>query len=358
MIASDNGSLKEALRKIDLKQYRPSLIRSMLYLSIDLVLLGVVMISTCIAATSGYYLLSLLLSLLAGNLFFSLFVLGHECGHGSFARSKAINNVIGFVLHHFLLTPYWGWKKSHQKHHRFAGDLERDESFVPFTKDETESLLGVEANSRMTYYRVRIFNVVTFFLGLNFHIYTVYNPKTRCSHFLPNKVFFNAGDKWWVYLGTIVSLTYFVILISLTIQSPAVMVFAYWLPLMVCFHILSFVTLMQHHHEDSTWYFTRDWDRLKGTLNTFDYRYGILNFIISRLHHNIANFHLVHHMFSSIPHYNLEVATRDIVGQSGADYRPEKFSYAKYVKIIWTCNYVENKNADQTSYSLKSFEEM
>ena len=358
MITSDDDSLKRALRKIDLKKYHPSLKRSMFYLSMDMLLLGLVLFSICHAVAGEYYLLSFLLSLLAGNLFFSLFVLGHECGHGSFARSKIINNVVGFVLHQFILTPYWAWKKSHQKHHRFAGDLERDESFVPFTRDESESVLRVKAKSGMSYYRVRLLNLLTFFTGLNFHIYTVYNPKTRCSHFLPNKVFFSARDKWWIYLGTIFSIMYLALLVSLTIKFPIVMVFAYWLPFMVCFHILSFVTLMQHHHEDSKWYFTRDWERLKGTLNTFDYRYGILNFIISRLHHNIANFHVVHHMLSSIPHYNLEAATRDIVGQSGADYTPEKFSYAKYFKIIWSCNYVENKKPDQKSYSLKSYEEM
>ena len=358
MITSDDDSLKRALRKIDLKKYRPSLKRSMLYLTIDLVLLVLVLFAICTAAASGYYLTSFLLSLFAGNLFFSLFVLGHECGHGSFARSKAINNMVGFMLHHFILTPYWAWKKSHQKHHRFAGDLERDESFVPFTEDESKSVLGVKANSGMTYYKIRLLNLVTFFTGLNFHIYTIYNPKTRCSHYLPNKEFLNSGDKFWIYLGTAFSIIYLVLLISLTIKAPVVMLFAYWLPFMVCFHILSFVTLMQHHHEDSKWYFTRDWERLRGTLNTFDYRYGVLNFIISRLHHNIANFHVAHHMLSSIPHYNLEAATRDIVGQSGANYTPEKFSYAKYIKIIWTCNYVENKNPNQTSYRLKSYEEM
>ena len=358
MITSDDGSLTDALRKIDLKKYRPSLKKSLAYLCMDLLLLGLVLYFICTSAASGYYLLSFLLSLLAGNLFFSLFVLGHECGHGSFAKSKVVNNVVGFVLHHFILTPYWAWKKSHQKHHRYAGDLERDESFVPFTKDESESVLRVKADSRMSHYRVRLLNLATFLTGLNFHIYTVYNPKTRCSHFLPNKLFFSASDKWWIYLGTVVSILYLVLLIGLTLNFTVIMLFAYWLPLMVCFHILSFVTLMQHHHEDAQWYFTQDWERLKGTLNTFDYRYGALNFIISRLHHNIANFHVIHHMFASIPHYNLEAATRDIVGQSGADYRPEKFSYAKYVKIIWSCNYVENKSPDQESYSLKSYEEM
>lgn len=45
-------------------------------------------------------------------------VIAHECGHGAFSDSQALNDVVGFVLHHALLVPYSAWQYSHAKHHR------------------------------------------------------------------------------------------------------------------------------------------------------------------------------------------------------------------------------------------------
>ncbi|MEW8483612.1 MAG: hypothetical protein AB2705_00425, partial [Candidatus Thiodiazotropha sp.] len=43
--------------------------------------------------------------LLQGTMFMAIFVVGHDCGHGSFSRYGVINDVIGTCLHSFLLTP-------------------------------------------------------------------------------------------------------------------------------------------------------------------------------------------------------------------------------------------------------------
>ena len=359
MIDTDPIALKEALKKIDLSKFRPSFRESFFYLFVDLLLLTLVLTAIYSATQSGYYILSFLLSLLAGNLFFALWVLGHDCGHGSFSSSKAVNNVTGFCLHHFMITPYWAWKKSHHKHHKFTGDLERDESFVPITKGNAESVLGATKHNKKSFFMVRFFNLITFFTGFNFHVYTHYNPFTKCSHFLPNTAFLNKDDNKWIYLGTVFAITFLSALVYLTVKTPVMMLFIYWLPLMVCFHILSFVTLMQHHHKtDSKWYYSQDWTRLEGALNTFDYRYGAFNLIVSKLHHNIANFHVIHHIYASIPHYRLEAATKELLAQLDADYTPKQFSYSQYIKIIWSCNYVDNNKTEQKYYPLKSFEEL
>jgi omega-6 fatty acid desaturase (delta-12 desaturase) len=173
-------------------------------------------------------------------------------------------------------------------------------------------------------------------------------------------VFLKESDNKWIYLGATTTILFLSVLLYLSFKHPVVMLFVYWLPFMVCYHIMSFVTLMQHHHEDdSKWYYPEEWTRLKGALNTFDYRYGAFNFIVSRLHHNIANFHLIHHIFASRPHSKLEAATKDLVGQlDKANYEPKQFSYGRYIKIIWSCNYVDNHTVEQQHYPLKSFEEL
>ena len=39
----------------------------------------------------------------------ALWVLAHECGHGGFTDSRLVNDIVGFVLHSALLTPYFSW---------------------------------------------------------------------------------------------------------------------------------------------------------------------------------------------------------------------------------------------------------
>ncbi|OBZ76858.1 Delta(12) fatty acid dehydrogenase [Grifola frondosa] len=41
-----------------------------------------------------------------GLAFTGIWVIGHECGHGAFSDSKIVCDVIGFITHTFLWTPY------------------------------------------------------------------------------------------------------------------------------------------------------------------------------------------------------------------------------------------------------------
>ncbi len=68
---------------------------------------------------------------LQGTMFWALFVLGHDCGHGSFSNSTAVNDVTGNVLHSLILVPYYPWKLSHQHHHKNTGNIDKDEIFYP-----------------------------------------------------------------------------------------------------------------------------------------------------------------------------------------------------------------------------------
>ncbi|KAK7243665.1 hypothetical protein RIF29_38473 [Crotalaria pallida] len=43
-----------------------------------------------------------------GTMFWGLFVLGHDCGHGSFSNNPKLNSVVGHLLHSSILVPYHG----------------------------------------------------------------------------------------------------------------------------------------------------------------------------------------------------------------------------------------------------------
>jgi omega-6 fatty acid desaturase (delta-12 desaturase) len=75
------------------------------------------------AAEAGYYL-ALLLTPLAGLLLLRLFVIQHDCGHGSFFPSRFANDWTGRVLGVFTFTPYDCWRRSHALHHAATGNLD------------------------------------------------------------------------------------------------------------------------------------------------------------------------------------------------------------------------------------------
>jgi hypothetical protein len=52
-----------------------------------------------------------------GTMFWSLFVVGHDCGHQSFSPSRALNDFVGNIVHASIMVPYHGWRVSHRKHH-------------------------------------------------------------------------------------------------------------------------------------------------------------------------------------------------------------------------------------------------
>ena len=54
-----------------------------------------------------------------------LYVLQHDCGHGSFFKRRWANDMVGRVIGVLTLTPYDDWRRSHAKHHAGSGNLDR-----------------------------------------------------------------------------------------------------------------------------------------------------------------------------------------------------------------------------------------
>jgi len=54
-----------------------------------------------------------------------VFIIFHDCGHGSFFRSRVANDVVGMITGVLTFTPYYDWRAEHAQHHATAGDLDR-----------------------------------------------------------------------------------------------------------------------------------------------------------------------------------------------------------------------------------------
>ena len=73
------------------------------------------------------YWITLLLAVPATGFLIRLFIIQHDCGHGSFFRSRTLNDRLGSVLGVLTLTPYGYWRKTHAMHHASSGDLDHRE---------------------------------------------------------------------------------------------------------------------------------------------------------------------------------------------------------------------------------------
>ena len=54
-----------------------------------------------------------------------LFMIQHDCGHGSFFRHRLVNDWVGRVIGVFTLTPYDSWRRAHGIHHATSGNLDQ-----------------------------------------------------------------------------------------------------------------------------------------------------------------------------------------------------------------------------------------
>ncbi len=69
--------------------------------------------------------LTMPLAVLAGVLLVRLFILFHDCGHGSFFKSRLANVLVGRVLGVLAWTPFEQWRTEHAIHHATTCDLNR-----------------------------------------------------------------------------------------------------------------------------------------------------------------------------------------------------------------------------------------
>lgn len=62
-----------------------------------------------------------------------LYVLQHDCGHASLFCNRRLNDVAGYVLSIFSLTPFRVMQYNHNQHHAYLGNLDHRETTEVFT---------------------------------------------------------------------------------------------------------------------------------------------------------------------------------------------------------------------------------
>lgn len=108
-----------------LAAYRePSLARSIFEIVITAVPFVALWIAMWASLQVGYWL-CLLLALPAAGFLVRLFIIQHDCSHGSFFRGRRANDWVGRVIGVVTLTPHDVWRRTHALHHASSGNLDR-----------------------------------------------------------------------------------------------------------------------------------------------------------------------------------------------------------------------------------------
>jgi hypothetical protein len=137
----DVKTLRDA---IPAKCFERSLIRSFSYVVRDLIAVSLlfysaVWLSKLDAPWTVKFPLWALYSFVQGLFFTGLWILAHDCGHDSFSDYGSVNAATGWFLHSMLLVPFFSWKFSHARHHRYHNHMDKDTVFVPHRKSEADA---------------------------------------------------------------------------------------------------------------------------------------------------------------------------------------------------------------------------
>ncbi len=239
---------------------------------------------------AGFWWVTLILAVPTAGFLIRLFIIQHDCGHGSFFKSRKYNDRVGSVLGVLTMTPYLHWRKRHAIHH--AGSSNLDERFI----GDVPTLTVDEYLERGPWERLqyRIFRFPpTLFILVPFAVFFIGNR-------LPSKV---AGKKerrgiMWTNIA-IAALWASLILVFnwqsfLLVQIPVM-----WLS-------ASFGTwlfFVQHQFEDTYWEHQEEWDYTYAALRGSSY-YKLPK-VLQWFTGNIG-FHHIHHLSPRIPNYKLE----------------------------------------------------
>lgn len=230
------------------------------------------------------------LSILAAGFTVRMFIIFHDCGHGSFFKSKRANEIVGIILGILTFTPYYRWHHAHLIHHRTAGNLDKRGVGDVWTLT-VEEYKNLSRNKRRMY-RIYRNPFIMFGIGAGL-VFLIMNRFTRKD--------FSRKEKISVYIANL-GLAALAIGISLLIGFKSYLLIQ--LPVMYFAATAGvFLFYVQHQYPDVHWYRDEAWDYSTVAINGASYLR--LPKILQWFSGNIG-FHHIHHLSSKIPNYKLE----------------------------------------------------
>ena len=283
-----------------LSRYRnPSATRSTLELVITAVPFVALWLVIWAAWEFGYGWISLLLALPAAAFLVRLFMIQHDCGHGSFFRQRAANDWVGRVIGVLTLTPYDAWKRSHAIHHGTSGNLDKrgigDLETLTVDEYRARSVLG-RIGYRLYRNPLLLFVVGPVYLFGVRHRFPLGAPLANWRAWVSPMVT-NLG-----IAAVVVGMMYLVgVKTFLLTQIPITLIAG---------SIGVWLFFIQHQFEDTMWATGGEWNVHDAALRGSSYYVmpGVLRWFTANI-----GIHHVHHLYARIPFYRLPQVLREQV---------------------------------------------
>jgi omega-6 fatty acid desaturase (delta-12 desaturase) len=290
----ESNDRQELRRQLAVYQ-RPGRWKSVWQLSTNLIAYGLLWYVAYLALAYSIWLALPVIALLTGFLV-RLFIIFHDCGHGSFFKSRRANNCWGIVTGIVVFTPYYHWRDAHARHHATSGNLDRRGEGDIWLMTLREYLQA----PRWERFKYRLYRnpAVMFLLG----------PVllTLVTNRFPGRAP-SRSDRWSVYSTNAVLAVVSTIMILLVGWKAFLLI-----QLLALFlsHIAGvWLFYVQHQFEGVYWKRDSEWDFVTASLlgGSFYKLPGIMRWFSGSI-----GYHHVHHLNARIPNYNLARCQKNV----------------------------------------------
>jgi omega-6 fatty acid desaturase (delta-12 desaturase) len=237
----------------------------------------------------GYWL-TLLLAVPTAGFVIRMFIIFHDCCHGSFFKTVKANEKLGMVLGVLVMTPYYEWRHTHALHHAGAGDLDRRGIGDVYTMTVDEYLAS-PWHKRVGYRIMRspllLFTISSFLVFVVFH--RTWGPEAGRRE---------KSSVIWTNLALVGLMGWIIFEIGL---KPFLMV---QLPVMLLTSSAGvWLFYIQHNFDPTYWERHTNWEFFFAGMEGSSY-YKLPK-VLQWFSGNIG-FHHIHHLSPKIPNYKLE----------------------------------------------------
>ncbi len=234
---------------------------------------------------------SLILTVPAAAFLVRLFIIQHDCGHGSFFRSRRANDWVGRLLGIVTLTPYDQWRKSHAGHHAAVGHLDR-RGIGDVRTMTVREYLAASPGERFRYRFIRhpaiLFGLAPAYLFL-------------LQNRIPGK---SLGGNWRAWISPMLTnVAILCVVVAICVAVGTTTFLAIHLPIALLSATVGvWLFYVQHQFEDTYWQAGDEWVHSNAALHGSSF-YDLPQPL--RWFTGDIGIHHVHHLGSKIPFYRL-----------------------------------------------------